>query len=95
VMTSPDGITWTSRTSAADIAWNALCWAPQRELLVAVATSGSVTSNRIMTSPDGISWTLRSTPASTGWRALCWSAQRGQFVAVSNSGTGNRVMVSP
>jgi hypothetical protein len=93
-MTSPDGITWTSRTSAADIAWNALCWAPQRELLVAVATSGG-TGNRIMTSADGITWTLRSTPASTGWRSICWSPQRRQFAAVSNSGAGNRVMVSP
>ena len=26
VMTSPDGITWTSRTSAADNAWRSVCF---------------------------------------------------------------------
>jgi hypothetical protein len=87
-----DGSNWTSRTSAADNTWASLCWSPQRELLVAVASSGS---SRIMTSADGITWTVRSTPATTSWRSICWSPQRSQFAAVSNSGTGNRVMVSP
>jgi hypothetical protein len=93
VMTSPDGISWSSRSSAADNAWTSLCWSPQRELLVAAASSG--TGNRIMTSADGLSWTVRSSPADLGWRSLCWSPQRRQFAAVSNSGAGNRVMVSP
>ena len=48
-MTSTDGITWSSRSSAADNAWTSLCWAPQRELLVAVSSSG--TGNRVMVSP--------------------------------------------
>ena len=93
VMTSPDGITWTSRSSAADNAWTSLCWSPERERLVAVSSSG--TGNRIMTSGDGLNWTVRSSPADLGWRSLCWSPQRSQFAAVSNSGAGNRVMVSP
>ena len=93
VMTSPDGISWSSRNSAADNAWTSLCWSQQRELLVAAASSG--TGNRIMTSSDGLNWTVRSSPADLGWRSLCWSPQRGQFAAVSNSGAGNRVMVSP
>ena len=79
--------------SAADNAWTSLCWSPQRELLVAVSSSG--TGNRIMTSSDGLSWTTRSSPADLGWRSLCWSPQRRKFAAVSNSGAGNRVMVSP
>ena len=91
-MTSPDGISWSSRSSAADNAWTSLCWAPQRELLVAVSSSG--TGKRIMTSGDGLSWMVRNSPADLGWRSLYWSTQRRQFAAVSNSGAGNRVMVS-
>ena len=48
-MTSPDGFTWTAGPAAADQEWRSLCWAPQRELLVAVSSSG--TGNRVMVSP--------------------------------------------
>ena len=45
VMTSPDGINWTSRTSAADNSWTSVCYG--NGLFVAVAVSG--TGNRVMT----------------------------------------------
>jgi hypothetical protein len=44
-MTSPDGITWTARTSAADNAWLSVTYG--NGLFVAVAISG--TGNRVMT----------------------------------------------
>jgi hypothetical protein len=47
VMTSPDGITWTARSSAADNTWFSVTWAKELGLLVAVASSG--TGNRVMT----------------------------------------------
>ena len=46
VMTSPDGITWTLRTSAADNAWRGVTYA--NGIFVAVASSGI--GNRVMTS---------------------------------------------
>jgi hypothetical protein len=46
VMTSPDGITWTIRTSAADNDWAGVTYG--NGLFVAVAHSG--TGNRVMTS---------------------------------------------
>jgi hypothetical protein len=49
-MTSPDGITWTSRTSAADNAWRSVAYG--NGLWVSVAQSG--TGNRVMTSGDSI-----------------------------------------
>ena len=53
VMTSSDGIRWSSRTTPSDNnTWIAVCWSPERRLFVAVASSGS--SNRVMTSSDGI-----------------------------------------
>jgi hypothetical protein len=46
-MTSPDGITWTTRTSAADNIWHSVCWSPELYLFCVVAPSG--TGNRVMT----------------------------------------------
>ena len=92
VMTSSDGITWTSRTSP-DNDWFSVAWSPQLGLFAAVALNGS--GNRVMTSPDGINWTSRVSAADNGWVSITWAAGLGLFVAVSNNGTGNRVMTSP
>jgi len=92
VMTSPDGITWTARTSAADNSWCAVCWSAELSLFVAVAASG--TGNRVMTSPDGITWTARTSAADNAWRGVCWSPELSLFVAVADTGAGNRVMTA-
>ncbi len=93
VMTSPDGINWTSRASAADNQWTSVCWSPELGLFAAVANTG--TGNRVMTSLDGINWTLRASAADNQWFSVCWSPELGLFAAVADSGTGNRVMTSP
>ena len=49
-MTSPDGITWTSRTSAADNSWYDVTYG--NGLFVAVSYTG--TGNRVMTAPSTI-----------------------------------------
>ena len=91
VMTSPDGITWTSRASPSN-GWVRVCWSPERMLFVAVAVDGT---NRVMTSPNGITWTGRaSSNESSSWYFVCWSKERSLFVAVANGGT-SRVMTSP
>jgi hypothetical protein len=64
-MTSPDGITWTSRTSAADNEWRSVAYG--NGLFVAVSISGT---NRVMTSPDGITWTSRTAATDTGWLSV-------------------------
>jgi hypothetical protein len=87
-MTSPDGITWTSRTSAADNDWYGVTYG--NGVFVAVSDSG--TGNRVMTSPDGITWTSRTSAADNSWHSVAYGG--GLFVAVSWTGTGNRVMTS-
>ena len=84
-----DGITWTSRTSAADNVWNSVTYG--NGLFVAVGESGS--GNRVMTSPDGITWTSRASAADIGWFSVTYG--NGLFVAVSWNGSGNQVMTSP
>jgi hypothetical protein len=70
VMTSPDGISWTSRSSAADNNWNSVTYGTPNSspFFVAVADSGS--GNRVMTSPDGINWTIRSSASDNNWNSV-------------------------
>ena len=97
IMTSPNGITWTGRTSSNENnGWTGVCWSPQLRLFVAVASSGT---NRVMISLDGTTWTPKTSPLTSGneinnWNGVCWSSELGLFVAVADSGT-NRVMTSP
>ena len=88
-MTSPNGIDWTLRTSAADNFWTSVAYG--NGLWVAVAYNG--TGNRVMTSPNGIDWTLRTSAADNPWTSVAYG--NGLWVAIANSGTGNRVMTSP
>ena len=57
-MTSPDGINWTTRASAADNSWFTCQWSPQLGLFCAVANSG--TGNRAMTSVSAYRYPYRS-----------------------------------
>jgi chromosome segregation ATPase len=58
VMTSPDGIVWTTQTTNNNN-WTDVCWSPELGIFVAVANAGSL--DRVMTSPDGITWTTTPT----------------------------------
>ncbi|MFN7266808.1 MAG: hypothetical protein ACK5VB_04885 [Bacteroidota bacterium] len=89
VMTSPDGINWTSRTSASDNNWNSVTYG--NGLFVAVADGGPASANHVMTSPDGINWTSRSA-SSINWKSVTYG--NGLFVAVSSTTTTARVMTS-
>lgn len=66
IATSPDGITWTRRSSALDgngNFGNQVAWSESQSLLVTVGyTTGS--THRIFTSADGATWTPRSSPIS-------------------------------
>jgi alpha-tubulin suppressor-like RCC1 family protein len=92
IMTSPDGITWTSRTSAANNDWKSICWAKELGIFIAVASSG--TNNRIMISTNGINWSTKNNIIDNDWTSICWSNGHNLAVAVSNSGTNNRVLTS-
>ena len=92
--TSPDGVTWTTRTTPTNMALESVCWSPELRLFCAVARSG--TGPDIITSPDGVTWTSRTAPVSgQALESVCWSPQLGLFCAVASTGTGNRVITSP
>jgi len=58
VITSPDGITWTARTSAADNQWIGIAWSPELGLFCATSFNGS--GNRVMTSVSAYRYPYRS-----------------------------------
>lgn len=91
------GVTWTSRTSAADNVWRSVTWGgpASQQAFVAVAQSGA--GDRVMTSPDGATWTSQASAANSDWLSVAWGGPAGQqkFVAVAQSGAGDRVMTSP
>ena len=88
VMTSPDGVTWSSgSTASAATYWQSVTYG--NGLFVAVALFGDV-----MTSPDGITWTPETASVGNNWNSVTYGG--GLFVAVSGSGTtSNDVMTSP
>lgn len=55
IVTSPDGSTWTSRTSGTSDDLFKIAWSPALSLFVACGEGG-----RIVTSPDGTTWTVRT-----------------------------------
>jgi hypothetical protein len=91
VMTSTNGTTWVSRTSAANNSWRSVTYG--NGLFVAVAESCASVTNCVMTSPDGITWTARRSASTNGWTSVVFG--NGLFVAVSQYGAGNNVMTSP
>ena len=91
VMTSPDGITWTSRAAAvANATWRSVTFG--NGIFVAVGFKSSV-PNAVMTSSDGINWTARNSVASQSdaWTDVTFG--NGIFVAVADDRT-YRVMTS-
>jgi len=89
-MTSPDGITWTERTSASGSTWWTSVASIGPQVVAVSDTNGAPYVG--MYSPDAISWTQSTLPATNNWR--CVRNNLSTYVAVSDSGVGNRVMTS-
>lgn len=94
-MTSPDGVTWTSRTAAGSPSyqWVSVVFGGPAGAQRFVAVSDRGTGDRVMTSPDGVTWTMGVSAADNDWRSVTYGGPDAQrFVAVAQSGTGDRVM---
>ena len=82
VVTSPDGETWTGRsTGSANGDWFSVVYGAEDGLFAAV---GHI-NDYVMTSPDGITWTPRSAAGDDDqWNGITYGD--GRFVAVANTG---------
>ena len=73
IQTSPDGLTWTRRTSGIIDRLNGVTWSGAQ--FVAVGDSGT-----ILTSPDGVTWTRRTSGTTNALSSTAWNGH--QWVAV-------------
>lgn len=96
VITSTNGISWTSRTLTTTVAvtnWSSVAWSPLLNLFVACAKAGDNTYG-LATSPDAITWTQIIHPATSqanpSWNKVIWNPTLEHFIV---SGTGE-VMIS-
>jgi hypothetical protein len=83
ILTGPDGITWTSRTSGTSEGLLGVTYG--NSTFVVVGTNGT-----ILTSPDGTSWTSRTSGTSIQLTGVTYG--NSTFVAVGHSGT---ILTSP
>lgn len=75
VLTSPDGVNWTNRTSGTSNLLGSVIWG--NNTFVVVGDAGTV-----LTSPDGVSWTSRASGTSNSLHEVTWG--NGTFVAVGD-----------
>jgi len=91
-MSSPDGVTWTTRTIGSGN-WTSITWDVTLALFVAVRSGATATS------ANGTTWTVTyqntydhtwtaQSPDAEAWQAVCWSPELSLFVAVANSTPG-------
>ena len=83
ILTSPDGASWTQRTSGTSNRLRGVTYG--NGLFVAVGYGGT-----ILTSPDGVSWTARTSGTSNDLFGVTYG--NNAFVAVGSGGT---ILTSP
>ena len=88
VMTSPEGINWTSRVTPNDTPYVAIAYNGN----VLVAVSSTQQANQVMISTDAITWQRGVAAANVGWRGITWNGNI--FCAVAQTGVANGVMIS-
>jgi len=86
IATSPDGVTWTFRTTPSlSHAWSSVAYSPTLGLFIAVCDTSETEKMTVMKSTDGISWTLQTIsvpgfPYGISCRRIIWAG--GRFVAM-------------
>lgn len=83
IATSPDGITWTYRTSPISTVFNCIAYGGSGGNVGFVILCNTGTT--CITSPDGITWTSRTIPSSQDWKSVVWGGST--WVAVASTGT--------
>ena len=81
VMTSDDGINWTTQLSSFSVPQK-VCWSPELGIFCAIG-EGSGPVNKVITSSDGITWNPQ-TLSQTG-RTIVWSPQLGIFCGLDQN----------
>jgi len=76
ILTSTDGINYTSQSPPNIGELQDVCWSPNLNLFAAVSATGG-----ILTSPNGTTWTSRTSGTSDVLGGIAWSESLGLFLA--------------
>lgn len=90
IQTSPDGITWTRRTSGVIDRLQGVTWGGNQFVAVGGNDGHPPSQGVILTSPDGVTWTQRTSDVTANLHGVAWGGN--QFVAV---GWGGTILTSP
>ncbi len=86
VLTSPEGVTWTSRGSGTSFGLSAITYGDGQFVAVGDATFG-VWLGRLWTSPDGVTWTERTSAIDLTGQLTSVAFGHHTFVAVGYGGS--------
>jgi hypothetical protein len=97
LVSSTDGINWTPRTAPYAYQYVDICWAPERGIFSAVASTWGY-PQMVANSSDGINWTPHNVPVNPHYfNCICWSAEQTKFVimgAMTTTYARSNVMTS-
>jgi hypothetical protein len=90
-LTSPDGITWTARSTGLNstTTLNSIAWSGS--IFVAVGTDSSTGLSVVITSADAITWTVRTAPTTRLFSEVIWVGNR--FVVVGSDSVFNTSLI--
>jgi hypothetical protein len=81
--TSPNGVTWTERSSPTNQDWFGVCWSGVLDRFVAGSDDNN--ANQIAYSSNGTSWTTATAPSSRlGSRSVAYSPYLGLYVIIGS-----------
>lgn len=83
ILTSPDGINWTVRSSGAIKAWRGICWSAELRLFAVIGDNpSSVQGTSAATSTDGRNWRVQTVP--TAYKRNICSAPKLRMVCAAS-----------
>jgi len=88
---SPDGTTYTQRSTLGGASRGAFAYSPTLDKAVMVTGSGA---DFAITS-DGLTWTQTDAPFEGVFTDVCWSVELSLFITVAEGGAANLVATSP
>jgi hypothetical protein len=99
IISSLDGITWTTVAFNGTNNFQSIIWSQELELIALIASTGTGTTlaftGHSLSSTDSNIWTARNLLNANTWTTGIWNRKYGSFVILSSNGTTNtRILVS-
>lgn len=98
IISSLDGIIWTTVSFSGTNNFQSIIWSQELELIALIASTGTGTTlaftGHSLSSTDSNIWTARSLLNANTWTCGIWNRKYGSFSILSSTGTNTRILVS-